>query len=234
MAEVIIPLDFDSSEEALRLVDVLGADAGFYKVGFELYTRAGPAVIEALTTREKRVFLDLKLHDIPNTVAGGVRGARDLGVELLTVHIAGGAAMLQAAVEASGPDLHLLGVTVLTSLTPEDMETLWGREIRSIREEVGRLTGIAMTSGVSGVVASPLEASWIRKKTGDDFLIVTPGIRPEGSDPGDQNRVATPAAAVAAGSDYLVIGRAITQAADPSAALQSVLAEVRAVSSVDG
>jgi orotidine-5'-phosphate decarboxylase len=226
MAEVIVALDYSSGDEALALVEQLGPPATFYKVGLELYTRCGPSFVESLKALGKRVFLDLKLHDIPNTVAGAARSAAELGVELLTVHVAGGGSMLEAAAEASGPHTHILGVTLLTSLTPAELEVVWGREIRSIREEVGRLTDLAVECGLDGVVASALEASWIRNRVEQDFLVVTPGVRSAGGDVGDQKRVATPAEAVSAGSDYLVVGRPITQADDPAAALTALLAEL--------
>lgn len=226
MSRVIIPLDVPSMAEAFALVDRLGEQATFYKVGLELYTRSGPAVVEELVRRDKRVFLDLKLHDIPTTVARAVAVASDLGVELLTVHVAGGPTMLEAAAGARSGDLALLGVTVLTSMSPDEMGGVWDREIRSVREEVGRLAGVARDAGINGVVASALEASWLRSQLGHDVLIVTPGIRPAGSDADDQNRVSTPAEAVRAGSDYLVIGRPITRAPDPAAALAVVLDEI--------
>ena len=226
MGRVIVPLDVASSGEALNVVDRLGDRGDFYKVGFELYTRAGPDVVRELIDRGKRVFLDIKLHDIPNTVARAVRAASDLGVDLLTVHASGGPAMMEAAARAKAGDLRLLAVTVLTSMSPDEMSTVWDREIRSVREEVGRLAIMAREANMDGIVASALEASWIRAQLGGDFLIVTPGIRPEGADRGDQNRVATPAEAVRAGADYLVIGRPITQADDPSVALAAILDEV--------
>jgi len=226
VADVIVALDYPSADEALAMVEQLGERATFYKVGLELYTHGGPRFVESLAARGKRVFLDLKLHDIPNTVAGAVRSASALGVDLLTVHTAGGPAMLEAAAEASGPETRILGVTLLTSLTPDELEVVWGREIRSIREEVGRLTDLAVASRLDGVVASALEASWIRKRVESDFLVVTPGIRPAGTERGDQRRVATPADAVSAGSDYLVVGRPITTADDPVAALAALLAEL--------
>ncbi len=228
MAEVIVALDRPSVEEALDIVDRLGENADYYKVGLELYTRAGPAVVEELVARGKRVFLDLKLHDIPNTVAGAVRAASDLGAEFLTLHISGGSAMLAAAREARSGGLRLLGVTVLTSVTPDELGTVWAREIRSMREEVGRLAELARAERLDGVVASALEASWIRSQVGDEIVIVTPGIRPAGTDRGDQSRVATPSDAVRAGADYLVVGRAVTAADDPALALASILAETRA------
>lgn len=226
MNRVIVPLDVESSDEALTWVDRLGDQGEFYKVGLELYTRAGPEVVRELIDRGKRVFLDLKLHDIPNTVAGAVRAASDLGVDLLTVHASGGPTMLDAAARARSGGLRLLAVTVLTSLSPDEMSTVWGREIRSVREEVGRLAVLAQEAGMDGIVASALEASWVRSQVGDDFMIVTPGIRPAGADRGDQSRVATPTDAIRAGADYLVVGRPIMQAADPAAALAAVIEEV--------
>jgi orotidine-5'-phosphate decarboxylase len=225
--EVIVALDVPSVAEALDLVDRLGEHGTFYKVGLELYTACGPAIVGELIERRKRVFLDLKLHDIPNTVAGAVRVASALGVDLLTVHAAGGPAMMEAARDAASGPLRLLAVTVLTSLTPDEISTVWGREILSVRDEVGRLVEIAEASGMDGVVASALEASWIRSRVGDRLLIVTPGIRPAGADRGDQSRVATPAQAVRFGADYLVVGRAVTQAEDPVAALAAVLEETQ-------
>lgn len=226
MNRVIVPLDVESSDEALTWVDRLGDQGEFYKVGLELYTRAGPEVVRELIDRGKRVFLDLKLHDIPNTVAGAVRAATDLGVDLLTVHASGGPTMLDAAARARSGGLRVLAVTVLTSLSPDEMSTVWGREIRSVREEVGRLAVLAQEAGMDGIVASALEASWVRSQVGDDFMIVTPGIRPAGADRGDQSRVATPTDAIRAGADYLVVGRPIMQAADPAAALAAVIEEV--------
>ena len=234
MSRVIVPLDFATTEEALNLVDQLGDQGDFFKVGLELYTRSGHSVVSALIERGKRVFLDLKLHDIPNTVAGAVHAASDLGVDLLTVHASGGPSMLEAARGARAGDMRLLAVTVLTSLSPDEMSTVWGRDIRSVREEVGRLAVMARDSKMDGVVASALEASWIRGQVGPDLLIVTPGIRPAGSDRGDQSRVATPSDAVRAGADYLVVGRPITQAPDPAAALAAVLQEIEAAEQEDG
>ncbi len=226
MSRVIVPLDVISSGEALALVDLLGDRCDFYKVGFELYTRTGPDVVRELIARGKRVFLDIKLHDIPNTVAGAVRAASDLGVDLLTVHAAGGPTMLDAAAKAASGDLRLLAVTVLTSLSPDEMGTVWDREIRSVREEVGRLALMARDRNMDGVVASALEPSWIRGRVGDDFLIVPPGIRPAGADREDQNRVAAPSEAVRAGADYLVIGRPITASDDPAGALSAIQDEI--------
>jgi orotidine-5'-phosphate decarboxylase len=218
VAEIIVALDLPSSEAALEMVDRLGDSAVHYKVGLELFARAGPAVVTDLVSRNKRVFLDLKLHDIPNTVAGAVAAAADLGVDLLTVHGSGGARMMDAARLAADDGLRLLAVTILTSITPDEMSTVWGREIRSVRDEVGRIAGMARSAGMDGVVASALEASWLRGQLPDPFVIVTPGIRPSGADHGDQSRVATPADAVEAGADYLVVGRPITESGDPTKA----------------
>jgi len=223
---VILPLDYPTAEEALELVDLLADDADFYKVGLELYTSAGPAVVRKLRGRGKRVFLDLKLHDIPNTVRRAVQAAVALDVELLTVHASGGASMLRAARDAADGRVGLLAVTVLTSLTGSEIEEVWGREIHSIRDEVARLAELSVESGVDGVVCSVLEAAWLRRVVPDDFLVVTPGIRPAGADRQDQSRVATPADAVASGSDFLIVGRPVTRAADPRAALAALLAEI--------
>jgi len=223
---VIIPLDVPSVSDALALVDRLGDEADFYKVGFELYTRGGIEVVRELVSRDKRVFLDIKLHDIPNTVARAVEAASDLGVDLLTLHASGGQRMMEAAAEARSGHLKLLGVTVLTSMTMDEMASVWGRKISSVRDEALRLANLGKEAGLDGIVSSALEASWIRQKIGPSFLIVTPGIRPAGSSSDDQNRVATPREAVRNGADFLVIGRPITRADDPSAAFAAVLKEI--------
>ncbi len=225
MAQVIIALDVPTLDEALDLVDSLGEGTDFYKVGLELFTRAGPSVIQALAGRGKRIFLDLKLHDIPNTVARAVGRARELDVDLLTLHTTGGRPMMEAAAEAAGDDLTLLGVTVLTSMTESDVEESWGREVDSLAEEVVRLARLARASGVGGVVASVQEAAAIKEALGSDLVVVTPGIRLTGDRAHDQARVSTPAEAVAAGADYLVVGRSVTQAPDPAEALRRVCEE---------
>src|SRR5687768_10596698 len=204
----------------MRLVDQLGDGADFYKVGLELYTRAGPSLVRDLAGLRKRVFLDLKLHDIPNTVTGSVKAARDLGVELLTVHTSGGRGMMEVAAQAAGGEVKLLGVTLLTSLSPSDVEAVWGRPIGSLREDVVRLATLAKESGVQGIVASPQEAQAIRRRLGKEVTLVTPGIRLPGGETHDQARFATPAQAARAGADYLVVGRAVTAAADPLVALE--------------
>ncbi len=232
MAQVIIALDVPTLDEAMELVDSLGAGTDFYKVGLELFTREGPSVIQALAAREKRIFLDLKLHDIPNTVARAVARARDLDVDLLTLHATGGGPMMAAAAEAAGADLTLLGVTVLTSMTASDVEESWGREVDSLEDEAVRLARLAQESGVGGVVASVRETAPIKEALGSDLVVVTPGIRLPGDDAHDQARVSTPAEAVAAGADYLVIGRSVTQALDPVQALGRVYAQAAGPSAV--
>ena len=226
MAQVIIPLDVPTLDDAMGLVDSLGEAADFYKVGLELFTAEGSAAVQALKQRNKRVFLDLKLHDIPSTVARAVARARVLEVDLLTLHATGGRPMMEAAAQAAENDLTLLGVTVLTSMTPSDMEHSWGREVDSSEEEVVRLATLVRVSGVGGVVASVREAAPVKKALGSDLVVVTPGIRFAGGDAHDQARVSTPGAAVAAGADYLVIGRSVTQAPDPAEALRRVHEEM--------
>ena len=233
MSEVIVALDVPELDDALSLVRSLGDDATFYKVGLELYTAAGPDSVHALRNEGKRVFLDLKLHDIPNTVARATERAGALGVELLTVHVTGGARMLSAAREAAPDGLRLLGVTLLTSMAVADVEEVWGRELRSVRDEVARLTQVALEHGLQGVVASATEAAWIRARVPDTFLVVTPGIRPSHAGADDQRRPATPADAVRAGADYLVVGRPITRASDPRGALRAILAEMEGAGGPD-
>jgi orotidine-5'-phosphate decarboxylase len=230
VAELIVALDVPDRDRALAVVDRLGEGADFYKVGLELFTRWGPAGVRELRERGKRVFLDLKLHDIPNTVAGAVRSAAALGADLLTVHAAGGSEMVAAAAEASaasaGP--RILAVTVLTSMESEGLEAVWGREVTSTLDEVLRLAAMACDAGAQGVVASPREAAALRARLGSGRLIVTPGIRMAGGEVHDQVRVATPREAVRAGADHLVLGRAVTAAGDPSGALARVRREMEA------
>lgn len=227
--EVIVALDFAEPGDAFRLVERL-PEGTWLKVGLELFVRAGPSVVERLADEGRRVFLDLKLHDIPNTVAGAVRSAARLGAELLTVHGSGGEAMLRAAAEAAGDagaasaarrPLRLLAVTVLTSLDDSSLAAVMGSGA-SVEETAGRLAGLAREAGVDGAVCSVEEARAVRMACGPGFLVVTPGIRLAGEGADDQRRVATPAVARAAGCDYLVVGRSITRAADPAAALATI------------
>ncbi len=233
MAEVIIALDVPTLDEALGLVDSLGEETDFYKVGLELFTREGPSVVRALAGRGKRILLDLKLHDIPNTVARAVGRARDLEVDLLTLHATGGRRMMEAAAEVAGDDLMLLGVTVLTSMTASDVGAVWGRGVDDVGAEVVRLARLAHDSGVDGVVASVQEAATIKEAVGSDLLVVTPGIRLAGDDAHDQARVSTPAEAVTAGADYLVVGRSVTGASDPVEAMRRVCEEAAGPSAVE-
>ena len=232
MVQVIIALDVPTLDEAMGLVDSLGEGADFYKVGLELFTREGPSVIQALAGRNKRVFLDLKLHDIPNTVARAVGRARELDVDFLTLHATGGRPMMEAAAEAAGGGLTLLGVTVLTSMTASAIGGAWGRDVDSIEAEGVRLARLARASGVGGVVASVREAAPIKEAVDSDLVVVTPGIRLVGDDAHDQARVSTPAEALAAGADYLVIGRSVTRAPHPAEALARVHEELASASAV--
>jgi orotidine-5'-phosphate decarboxylase len=222
----IVALDVASAKMALDIVEMLGDTAGFYKVGLELFTRVGPSFVDELRSRRKRVFLDLKLHDIPNTVSGAVAAACELGVDLLTVHVAGGPAMLTAARNAGRGETKLLGVTVLTSMLAEELAIAWGRPVGDVSSEVVRLAELVKRSGLDGVVASGADAAALRARFGSDLVLVIPGIRLPGTDRGDQRRVATPAEAARAGADYLVVGRAVTKAEDPLAALKAVLADI--------
>ncbi len=228
MAEIIVALDLPEGGEALELVDRLGPLGGFYKVGLELFTREGPPIVRALRERGKRVFLDLKLHDIPNTVAAAVRAATRLDVELLTVHAVGGAAMMEGAARAArGSGMRLLGVTVLTSLDAGALRDSWGRrDAVQVEEEVVRLGRDARRAGLHGLVASPREARSLRGALDEETLLVIPGIRPPDMDHHDQTRVATPEVAVEAGADYLVVGRAVTRAPDPRRALDTMVEQV--------
>ncbi len=230
MADLIVALDLPTSDGALGLVDRLGDSVGWYKVGSPLFTRTGPALLEALRDRGKRVFLDLKFHDIPSTVAKAVDAAASHGVDLLTVHATGGTDMLTAAADAAGTDgPRVLAVTILTSFTPAGIEEVWSRELLSLRDEVSRLGDLAAAAGVHGVVCSPLEAELMRRRRGPGFLVVTPGIRPAEAEAGDQARIATPEAAARAGADYLVVGRPIWQAPDPLDAVQRIHRSLAAV-----
>ena len=224
---VIVALDYPCAEPALELAAALSPQLCRLKVGKELFTRSGPALVATLQQRGFEVFLDLKFHDIPNTVAAAVRAAAELGVWMVNVHAGGGRRMMEAAVESLENCKRkplLIGVTVLTSMTNADLVELGYAETTDQR--VLRLAALAADCGLDGVVCSALEAEALRSALSEDFCLVTPGIRLAGDDAGDQRRVVTPAAAVAKGASYLVIGRSITGAADPLAALQQVHAEL--------
>ena len=228
MSEVILALDFPAQREALTLVDQLGDAAGFYKVGLELYTREGPGIVRALKGRGKQVFLDLKLFDIPNTVERAVASVAALGADMVTVHATGGSAMMSAAAQGAAGEMDVVAVTLLTSLGADDVAAVWNRPVDELLEEVLRLGEMSRDSGVQGVVASALEARALRDLLGPAALVVTPGIRLPGGDRHDQTRVATPGDAAAAGASHLVVGRAVTGADDPVAALQAVLEHLAA------
>ena len=223
----IVPLDLPSVEDALELVEYLGDSCRFYKVGSQLYTVAGPGIVRELRARNKDVFLDLKYHDIPNTVAGAVRAAAAQGVRLVTVHASGGAAMLRAAVEAAGRTCGVLAVTVLTSLSDDDIQSVWGKPAPvDMSAEVLRLTELAAAAGVHGVVCSGKEASRVRGRFGDRLAILIPGIREAGGAVQDQARVVTPREAVEAGARYIIAGRMVTAASDRRAAMERLLREL--------
>jgi orotidine-5'-phosphate decarboxylase len=222
---LIVALDVPSLVEAKKLVEALAGTVGMFKVGSQLFTAAGPDAVRWLVARGERVFLDLKFHDIPNTVAGAVSSAVQLGVSLVDVHASGGRAMLEAGVRARGSaSARLLAITILTSHDEDGLAELG--LAGPIPSAVQRLARLAMTAGIDGVVASAAEAPLIRKACGAELLIVTPGIRPEGSERNDQARAATPAAALEAGADYIVVGRPITAAPDPRAAAEAIVAEM--------
>ena len=218
--KIIVALDVPSAEEALGLINALAGTAGFFKIGLQSYTANGPALIRPAG----KVFLDLKLHDIPNTVAKAVEAASALGVKMLTLHLSGGAEMIRAAVRARTNGLLLLGVTVLTSATDQTLRDIG--VVEKTADQVLRLARLGVANGIDGVVASPQEARALRDEFGEKIRIVTPGIRPEGADAGDQKRFATPRQAIDAGADYLVIGRPITAAPDPRAAIDRILEEL--------
>ena len=227
---LVVALDFPSAAEALAMVDRLEGTCRWFKVGMELYYAAGNGLIETLCGRGFEVFLDLKLHDIPNTVAGAVRSVATTGASLLTIHAGGGAAMMTAAAEAAqGPTApRLLAVTVLTSMDAGQLKGI-GVEADPA-EQVARLAKLAWDSGIRGMVCSAEEVGALRGTLGSEAVLVTPGIRSAGDAVGDQKRVATAAEAIERGASMLVVGRPITRAADPAATAQKILAEIRAVS----
>jgi orotidine-5'-phosphate decarboxylase len=227
---VIVALDFPDAHTAQTFAERLSPAHCRLKVGMELFTAAGPKVVENLVSRGFDVFLDLKYHDIPTTVARACTQAASLGVWMLNVHVLGGKKMLLAAREAVDRLARrplLIGVTLLTSHGGDDVADLgWERD--DVAHHVERLAGLAEAAGLDGVVCSPQETAQLRRRFGKDFLLVTPGVRPAGTATDDQNRTCTPAAAVAEGSDYLVIGRPITRAPDPVAVLAAINREIQA------
>lgn len=223
--KIIVALDAAEEAAALRLVERLAGAVGHFKIGLELFTRCGPGIVGRVreAAGPAGIFLDLKFHDIPNTARGAVRSAAALGVEMLTVHLAGGRAMLTAATGAAGDTL-VLGVSVLTSLDAAGLEET-GVE-GGVEPQVVRLARLGARSGVRGVVASPWEIAALRREFGEELTIVTPGVRPAWAGADDQRRVMTPAEAIRAGANYLVIGRPITGDTDPRAAAARIAGEM--------
>ncbi len=221
---VILALDVPTYEAAIALVDRL-PDASFWKVGLELFISAGPAIVQELKRRDKKIFLDLKLHDIPNTMAGAARVVGRYGVDLLTVHAPAGLAALEAAREAADAGAaeagvtppQLIAVTLLTSISPDRLASDL-QVAASVGDYTTHMAQLAKTAGLAGAVCSPQEAATLRSTCGDEFLLVCPGVRPAWAPAGDQQRTMTPAEAFAAGASYLVVGRPVTAAADPVAA----------------
>ena len=232
MVTPIVALDVPDRAAAEQLVTTLGPACDFYKVGLELYASDGPAIVSWLRMAGKRVFVDLKLHDIPNTVRGAARSVARQGASLLTVHAVGGEAMVRAAVEGAaegsdrGSPCAILGVTILTSLDGAAVGATWGREPVSVSHEVVRLAGLARSGGAAGVVCSGHELSALRAAYGPSLGYLVPGIRLAGGASHDQQRVMTPSSAAEAGATWLILGRAVTGAADPAAALATVQAEL--------
>jgi len=229
--KIIVALDFPTEVEAFQLIDQLDASLCRLKVGKEMFTLLGPAFVESIQTKGFEVFLDLKYHDIPNTVAKACTAAASLGVWMLNVHASGGRRMMEAAAEAIANTQnkpHLIAVTVLTSMSHDDLLELGINE--SPAEQALKLAALAKSSGVDGVVCSAQEASRMQQQLGSDLLLVSPGIRPAGSKADDQRRIMTPVDALKAGSDYLVIGRPITQSDDPLGILRTINSEISALS----
>jgi orotidine-5'-phosphate decarboxylase len=223
---LIIALDVPTQTEALKLVRELSPQVGFFKIGLQLYTAGGPEIVRAILATGAKVFLDLKLHDIPNTVGKAVESAGRLGVQMLTIHLSGGEEMIRAAIDGRQHNMSILGVTVLTSASEQTLrETGVSGKISN---HVLRLAKLGVTTGIDGVVASPHEIQMLRAEFGDQMKIVVPGIRPTWSEAGDQKRVMTPREAFQNGADYLVIGRPIIAHPSPRAAVAKILGELSA------
>ncbi len=230
--KIIFALDVANTDEAAKWVSVLKGRVGFFKIGLELFTAAGPDIVGMVKEAGIKVFLDLKFHDIPNTVAGAVRSAVRLGVDMMTLHLSGGRAMIAAGVEAAREESgnlgikrpKIIGVSVLTSLGDNDMKELGFRA--NAVEQVMTLLEVALKSGADGMVCSAADLDRIKPFTPKGFTIITPGIRPAGADKDDQSRIATPASAIKAGSSLLVIGRPISAAADPVKAVELITSEI--------
>jgi orotidine-5'-phosphate decarboxylase len=222
-------LDVPTAQAARELINAIGGTVGFFKVGSQLFTSMGPHIVEEVRASGSKVFLDLKYHDIPNTVRHAVESASALGVDMLTIHLSGGRAMCEAAVVGRGiSNVLILGVTVLTSLNDISLSEIGFR--CSVEDEVLLLAEFAKNVGITGLVASPQELGILRERFGSLFTMVVPGIRPAWSDADDQKRIMTPRRAVEAGADYLVIGRPITASKDPKTAVQRIVDELEQAS----
>ncbi len=228
--ELVVALDVSSAAEAQRIVTLIGDSVSIFKVGKQLFTAEGPGIVRDLIAGGRRVFLDLKFHDIPHTVAEAVRAAAAMNVHMLTVHASGGRRMLEAATEVVRDKAQrplILAVTVITSFTDEDLAEI--AVPATVTEQVKHLAALAKRCACDGAVSSPREAANVRRIFGPQVPVVTPGIRPEGSSTDDQARIATPAAAIRAGASHLVVGRPITASADPFAAARSIIREMEEV-----
>ena len=227
MTTLISALDVPEMETALTMVDKFGEEVQWYKVGKQIFTKFGPEIVRSLKSRGKKVFLDLKFHDIPNTVAQAIHSAASIGADIVNVHASGGPAMLTAAAQAARETgVTVIAVTVLTSLDENELRAIGLQATPA--EQVVRLAKLTKDCGLAGVVCSPKEITLVREACGRDFLTVVPGIRPAGAAAGDQKRIMTPAEAAKAGADYIVVGRPILQADDPQGAARAVNAELAA------
>jgi len=222
--KIIVALDVPTKREALELVEKLRDQISVFKIGLQLYTAEGPEIVRAISSTGSEIFLDLKLHDIPNTVARAVETANRLGVGMLTVHLSGGSEMIRAATSARAHNMLLLGVTILTSSTEKTLQEIGIQD--NVDNQVLRLTKLGIEAGIDGVVASSHEIKTLRLEFGNKIKIVVPGIRPSWSEPGDQRRIMTPREALEAGADYLVIGRPITAHPKPQEAVAKILEEI--------
>jgi orotidine-5'-phosphate decarboxylase len=223
--KIIVALDVATKEKALALVEQLGSKISFFKVGLQLYTAEGPEIVRAVLSTGAKVWLDLKLHDIPNTVARAVDSASTLGVQMLTIHLSGGREMIRAATGACSAHMLLLGVTVLTSATEQTLREIG--ILHTVEDQVLRLATLGVEAGIDGFVASPHEIKMLRAEFGNRIKIAVQGIRPSWAEPGDQKRFMTPREAIEAGADYIGIGRPITAHARPEEVLEKILEELR-------
>ena len=224
--KIIVALDVPTKKAALDLVAELGKQISFFKIGLQLFTAAGPDIVRKVLATGAKVFLDLKLYDIPNTVAHAVESAAKLGVHMLTIHLSGGEAMVKAAIAARSKQVSILGVTVLTSFDETAIRAIGIAS--TIEEQVSRLAKMGVAAGVDGLVVSPVDIEVLRPQFGNDIELVVPGIRPAWSETGDQKRIMTPREALEAGANYLVVGRPIIAHKNPRAAVKKILDEINA------